>query len=154
MSLSVSTKTILCAIDFSESSLSALKWAFKQAQLTQAQVTILFCYRLISIGDEQESSIMKRDMEAKAFNQFQEIEKKLTDVTPVPYEFVTEIGFFSSRIEMFIRKSPVSLLVLGNSVVSNFNEYKSMSFDQFIMKTKVPVVIVPEKGNDFFRRET
>jgi nucleotide-binding universal stress UspA family protein len=146
----MSKRTILCAIDFSESSLSALRWAFKLAQLTQAQVTILFCYRLISIGDELESSIMKRDMEEKALNQFHEIEKKLTDVMPVPYEFVTEIGFFSSRIEMFIRKDSVSVLVLGNSVTSNFNEYKNMSFDQFIMKTKVPVVIVPEKGNDFF----
>ncbi len=145
----MSKKTILCAIDFSESSLSALRWAFKLAQLTQAQVTILFCYRLISIGDELESSIMKRDMEAKAVNQFHEIEKKLTDVTPVPYEFVTEIGFFSSRIEMFIRKSPVSMLVMGISVISNFNEYKNLSFDQFLLKTKIPVVVVPKEADEF-----
>jgi hypothetical protein len=146
----MSKKTILCAIDFSESSLSALRWAFKLAQLTQSQVTILFCYRLIALDDKMESSVIKRDMEAKAIAQFHEMEKKMIDVPAIPYEFVTEIGFFSSRIEMFIRKSPVSLLVLGNSVIANFNEYKNMSFDQFMIKSNISVVIVPERAIDFF----
>ncbi len=142
-------KTILCAIDFSESSLHALKWALTLAQLSQAQVVILFCYRLITEEDDGESLNMKRDMETKALEQFHEIEKKLVDVPSVPYQFVTEIGFFSSRIEMFIRKSPVSMLVMGNSVISNFNEYKNLSFDQFLLKTKIPVVIVPEGTGEF-----
>lgn len=145
----MSKRTILCAIDFSESSLSALRWAFKLAELTQAQVTILFCYRLISFGDELESSIMKRDIEAKAVEQFHDIEKKIMDFTPVPYEFITEIGFFSSRIEMYIRKSSVSMLVMGNSVIANFNEHKNLNFDQFLLKTKIPVVIVPTEINGF-----
>jgi nucleotide-binding universal stress UspA family protein len=144
----MSKKTILCAIDFSESSLYALKWAMTLAQLSQAQVVILFCYRLIAEGDDGESLDMKRDIETKALEQFHEIEKKLVDAPIVPYQFVTEIGFFSSRIEMFIRKSPVSMLVMGNSVISNFNEYKNLSFDQFLLKTKIPVVVVPAETNE------
>ncbi len=136
-------KTILCAIDFSESSLHALKWAMTLAQLSQAEVVVLFCYRLIAEDTTMELLNIKRDMEAKALQQFQEIEKELADVSAVPYQFVTEIGFFSSRIEMFISKRPVSMLVMGNSVMSNFNEYKNLSFDQFLLKTKIPVVVVP-----------
>ncbi|MFM9841192.1 MAG: universal stress protein [Cyclobacteriaceae bacterium] len=142
-------KTILCAIDFSESSLSALKWAMSAAQLYQAQVTILFCYRLIATNDEGELQNMKRDMEAKALEQFHEIEKKLGDTLTVSYQFVTEVGFFPSRIEMFIRKSTVNLLVMGNSVVENFNEYKNVSFDQFLLKSKIPVVVVPVETKEF-----
>ncbi|MBY0433188.1 MAG: universal stress protein, partial [Cyclobacteriaceae bacterium] len=139
-------KTVLCAIDFSESSLKAIKWALTLAKLNQEQVAILFCYRLIAEVGEGESLKVKRDIETKAFEQFQEIEKKLVGVSSVPYQFLTEIGFFSSRIEMFIRRSPVSALVLGNSVVSNFNEYKNLSLDQFLQKTKIPIVIVPGGG--------
>jgi nucleotide-binding universal stress UspA family protein len=140
-------KTILCAIDFSESSLQALRWSMREAQLHKAQVTFLYCYRLIADGDEGESLNMKREMETKAIDQFHKIESELIDKPTVPYQFVTEIGFFPSRIEMFVRKSPVSLLVMGNSIIENFNEYKNLSFDQFLHTTKVPVVIAPEPGS-------
>lgn len=115
------------------------------ARFYQAQVTILFCYRLIAANDEGDLQNMKRDIETKALKQFHEIEKKLGDTPTVSYQFVTEVGFFPFRIEMFIRKSTVNLLVMGNSVIENFNEYKSVSFDQFLLKTKIPVVVVPEE---------
>lgn len=141
-------KTILCAIDFSESSLQALRWTMKLAQLTQAQVTVLFCYRLIAAVDDAETLYLKKNMENDALKKFKEIEKKLVNGKPVSYQFVTEVGFFPFRIEMFIRKSPVNLLVLGNSIIENFNEYKNLSFEQFLKSSKIPVVIVPEGVKD------
>ena len=142
-------KTILCAIDFSESSIQALKWTLTMAQLTQAKVTVLFCYRLIAAVDEGETQNLKKNMEDEALKKFTEIEKKIINGHAVSYRFVTEVGFFSFRIEMFIRKSPVGLLVMGTSIVQNFDEYKSLSFEQFLKNSKVPVVIVPEEGKDF-----
>lgn len=141
-------KMILCAIDFSESSFRALKWTLKQAQLTQSRVTVLFCYRLIAAGEDEETLDLKRNIEHEALEKFNEIEKRLINGQAVPYQFVTEVGFFPFRIETFIRKSPVGLLVMGNSIVQNFNEYKNLSFDQFLKNSKVPVVIVPEGGKD------
>ena len=141
-------KTILCAIDFSESSLQALKWTLKLAQLTHAQITVLFCYRLIASGDDKETLDLKRNMENEALKKFNEIEKRVIKDQTISYKFVTEVGFFSYRIEMFIRKSPVALLVLGNSIIQNFNEYKNLSFDQFIRTSKIPVVIVPNADNN------
>lgn len=137
-------KTILCAVDFSEPSIQAMKLAMAEAQLHKTQVIFLFCYRLIATGDEGESLNMKRDMEARALTQFHEIEMEFINKATVPYQFITEVGFFPSRIEMFIRKSPVSLLVIGSSIIENFNEYKNLSFDQFLRTSKVPVVVVPE----------
>ena len=136
--------TILCAIDFSESSLQALKWTLKMARLTRATVTVLFCYRLIAIGDDEETLDLKKNMENEALKKFNEIEKKLMKGQAVSYQFVTEVGFFPFRIEMFIRKSPVGLLVMGNSIIQNFDEYKNLSFEQFLKNSNVPVVIVPE----------
>lgn len=141
-------KTILCAIDFSESSVQAFKWTMKMAHLTQAQVTVLFCYRLITAEDDAETLYLKKKIENDALKKFNEIEKKIVNGQAVPYQFITEVGFFPFRIEMFIRKSPVNLLVLGNSIVENFNEYKNLSFEQFLKNSSVPVVIVPEESKD------
>ncbi len=146
-------KTILCAIDFSESSLQALKWTMIMAPLYKAKVTFLFCYRLIG-DDAGESLTMKRDIETKALNQFHEIEKKYVKETSVPYQFVVEVGFFSSRIEQFIRKNPVTLLVIGNSMIENFNEYRNLSFDQFITTVNVAVIIAPKTIDDFIEVES
>ena len=136
-------KTILCAIDFSESSLQALKWTFSLAQLIQAKVTILFCYRLIGAKDNEGTLDLKSNMENIALKKFSEIEKKLSPVPSVPYQFIMEVGFFSFRIEMFMRKSPMSLLVMGDSIVQNFNEYKNLSFEQFLKNSMVPVLLIP-----------
>ena len=141
-------KTILCAIDFSESSLQALKWTMRMAQLAQAQVTVLFCYRLIAAEDDPETLYLKKKIENDALKKFNDLEKKLGNGQAVPYQFITEVGFFPFRIEVFIRKSPVNLLVLGNSIVENFDEYKNLSFEQFLKDCSVPVVIVPQELKD------
>jgi nucleotide-binding universal stress UspA family protein len=143
-------ETILCAIDFSKSSRQALQWAMSQARLTQTQVSILFCYRLLASDGEEEFLTMKRAMETKALEQFHEIEKEFPKINK-NYQFIIEVGFFPSRIEMFMRKSPVTLLVMGNSVIENFNEYKSFSFEQFLLRAKVPVVVVP--GDEDLQRK-
>ena len=137
-------KNILCAIDFSESSLQALQWTMGMAQLTKSQVTVLFCYRLISQQGDEEIAYLKRKTEADALKRFKALEKESTGWKPVPYEFVTEVGFFPSRIELALRKNPANLLVLGNSIIADFNEYKNLTFEQFLMTAKVPVVVVPE----------
>ncbi|SRR5258708_16022427 len=144
----MNNKTILCAIDFSESSLLALKWTMKMARLIQTKVTVLFCYRLIAAGDHGQTLDLKRNMEHDALKKFHEIEKKLINGKAVPYQFVTEVGFFPFRIETFIDKSPVGLLVMGNSIIQNFDEYKNLSFEQFLKNIKVPVIVVPEGSKD------
>lgn len=137
-------KTILCAIDFSEASLPTLKWALRLAQLMQAHVTVMFCYRLITSGDDEETSDLKRRMESEAVKKFNEIEKKLMKSSIAAYQFVTEVGFFSYRIETFIRNNQVNLLVMENSIIQNFDEYKNLSFEVFLKNSKVPVLIVPQ----------
>ncbi len=137
-------ETILCAVDFSETSIQAIRWAITEAQSRKTHVTFLFCYRLIAAGDEVESLSMKKDMESRALAQFREIERKFINSSKVPYQFIMEVGFFPSRIEMFIRKSTVSLLIIGSSIIENFNEYKNLTFDQFLLTSKIPVVVVPD----------
>ncbi len=137
-------KDILCTVDFSDSSIDALKWAFDYAKRTQAKVTVMYCYRLIALMDDEETSGLKRNKEEEATKMFKEFETKHLNGQPVTYKFITEVGFFHFRIEMFLQKNPIGLLVMGNSTVQKFDEYKAIGFDKFLMNSKVPVVIVPQ----------
>jgi len=119
------------------------------AEMYKAQVTFLYCYRLITTNDDGELLNIKRDMEASASSKFHEIESKFKMPATVTYQFISEVGFFSSRIEQFIRKTPVELVVIGNSVVDNFNEFRDQSFDQFLSTMQVPIVIAPKGMGDF-----
>ena len=139
----MNNKTILCAIDFSESSLSAIHWTLETAQLTGAKVTVLFCYRLIPTADHKESLELKRNSEEAAKMKFNEIEKSLVHGRPLSCQFICQIGFFPFLIDMQLRNAAIGLLVMGKSIVQSFTDYKSLSFEQFLKDTKVPVVVVP-----------
>jgi len=111
------------------------------AKTYHAKVTFLYCYRLITTGSSSESLQMKKDKETSALAQFREIEKNIIVTDAVPYQFVAEVGFVASRIEHFIRKNPIELLVIGNSLIENLTEDKSLSFEDFLNTLKVPVII-------------
>ena len=136
-------KTILCAIDFSESSADAMHWAIQMAQLTDEQVVFLFCYRLIGAGNEDGTLDLKRNIENDAVRKYNEMQKILVRDQDVSCKFISEVGFFPFRIENFIRNGAVNMLVLGNSIIDNFDEYKNLNFDMFLKSTKIPVVVVP-----------
>ncbi len=135
--------SILCVIDFSESSEKALRWTIKLAEANNARVTVLFCYRLITSAGDHETLHLKRDIEEEASKKFDALQKNLIKNQPFTCDFITEIGFYPFRIEMFLKKQPVGLIVMGNSILENFNDYKRMNFEQFLKNIKIPVVVVP-----------
>lgn len=141
-------KLFLCATDLSDTSFNALDWTFELASKFDAQVAILFCYRLIpDAGDNTSTLDLKRGMEKEARARFELFQKKHALKHLVPIQFYSEVGFFTTRIESFMRKTEVNLLVLGNEVIHNFNEFRSLTFDQFVSNCKVPVIVIPEGLN-------
>jgi len=136
-------KDILCVVDFSESSVDALKWAFDLAARIKATVNILFCYRLVAAMHDEETLSRKRRIENEAKLKFKAFQDKHLARQPVSHRFISEAGFPHFRIEMFLDKNPVGLLVLGSSVVQHFDEYKVRGFEAFLLKATIPVVVVP-----------
>ncbi|MBL7856787.1 MAG: universal stress protein [Cyclobacteriaceae bacterium] len=135
--------TILCAIDFSDASMNALKRAIQLAVCTNAHLSVLFSYRLIHTGQQDSVMVFKKKMEDEAIEKFKEIEKKLINGQDVSRGFITEIGFMSDNIERFVRKNPISMLVLSRSMCSNLNDHKGISLEEFIGSINVPLLIVP-----------
>src|SRR5690349_24868951 len=61
-------KSFLCALDFTDASDHVLKVASELALQCQAQLTILFPYRLIQAAACEEASVLKGKIEANARN--------------------------------------------------------------------------------------
>ena len=137
----------MCAIDFSPSSLNALHWALREGKLINAHVTILFCYRLIP-GHSSLLPDIKRSIEQEANQRFQKIETDLIKADSPAYEFITEVGFYSARIASVVESLSVCMVVMGNTIVDSFNDDHYPAFEEFLLKSIVPVIVVPAGYQD------
>jgi nucleotide-binding universal stress UspA family protein len=134
---------ILCAIDFSESSVAALQWANKIAKGSNASLAILYCYRLLQSGKLNDIVSFRKKTEEESRKKFMDMEKVIFS-GDVPTSFIPEIGFFSDNIENFIRKNPMTLVVLGESMANSIYDHKGQSLLHFLKTLRVPLLIVPD----------
>jgi nucleotide-binding universal stress UspA family protein len=136
--------TILCAIDFSESSIQAFQYAVRLASTANAKLTILFSYRLIQTGQPEGVLGFKKKMETEAQEKYQEMEKKVINGQDLSRVFITEIGFMADNLESYIRKNPIAMLVLCHSMYLSLNDHKGPTFEKFLNSVNVPLLIVPD----------
>jgi nucleotide-binding universal stress UspA family protein len=133
---------ILCAIDFSESSAPALQWAGKLAKASGANLAVLYSYRLLQTGKLNDIVSFRRKTEEDSRKKFVQMEKAVLN-GEVPSTFITEIGFYSDNIENFIRKNPMTLVVLSEVMANLIYDHKGQSLIHFLKALRVPLLIVP-----------
>lgn len=130
--------SILCTIDFSESSKDVLKYAVALSRERNNHLTVLFTYRLMNSHNGEALDIRKK-IEENARQSFSILEKEVLADCGVSYDFKIEVGFVSNRVREYTKKNPVSFLVMGKKMNSGSKE----SFDELAENLQVPLVIVP-----------
>ena len=65
--------SILCAIDFSDSSLQALQWAIPEAQKHNYHISVLYPYRLDQIRKKEDVLQSKKAMDVEAVEKFEPV---------------------------------------------------------------------------------
>ena len=128
---------ILCTTDFSVSSQEALRWSIDLAKQLGAHITVLYTYRLFKGDGEVVSS--KRIIEEEALRNFGRLEKELLAGSGLDYDFKSEVGFVSDRVEMHAKKRNVSFLVMGK----NMPDLNREGFEELMSQLRFPLVIVP-----------
>ena len=131
-------KSILCAIDFSESSLNALKWAAELSARFNCHLTVLYSYRLLQTSKEDVVELKKKNVEL-ATRKFEALENDYLNGKVTSFEFSPEVGFLTDRIEDHLRKNSVLMLVVGK----NMNSTSQENLDDLINHVKVPVMVIP-----------
>jgi K+-sensing histidine kinase KdpD len=130
--------SILCTIDFSDSSREVLKYAVNLSKQRKNHITVLYTYRLLSSLDGEVVE-MRKKIEEKAKQNFSILEKEILTDSGVSYDFKIEVGFVSNRVREYAKKNGVSFLVMGKKMNSGSKE----SFDELAENLQVPLVIVP-----------
>ena len=131
-------KGILCTIDFSDGSTAALKWAIKFSGELGCNLTILFAYRL-SKNVSEEVVAWKKKMESDAKEKFTVLESKYLSGTHLTYEFRTEVGFVSDRIEEYSKKNSFSFLVMDRDMCTKSKD----TLEDLMEHLNVPLIIIP-----------
>lgn len=129
---------ILCLVDFSESSNRALQWAVQMAHVLQAHITVLHVFRLLQ-SKNGEALMLKKAKEADAISHFIELERSLLRDKDISYDFKTEVGFITDRIDDHTRNNLIRFVVTDKSMTERNKE----SFDELIKKIQIPMVIIP-----------
>jgi nucleotide-binding universal stress UspA family protein len=131
-------KSILCAIDFSESSLNALKWAADLSSKFNSHLTVLYPYRLLQTSKEDVLELKKKNIEL-ATRKFASLENDYLNGKVMSFEFSPEVGFLTDRIEDHLRKNHILMMVIGK----NMNSSSQENLDELINHVGVPVVVIP-----------
>lgn len=138
-------KSILCAIDLTESSQSVVEFAAKMATELNEHLTIIFSYRLNQQYREGDVLLNKKEVEEKAAQEFKGFEEKFLRNSLVSYEFRSEVGFLSDRLESYNRKNDVDLLIIGQRLAQLSADYKKTGIEDFLDKLQIPVLVVPDR---------
>lgn len=132
------TNTILCAIDFSESSLDALKWAADLASNFKCHLTVLYPYRLVQTSKEDVMEMKQKNM-TLASEKFDVLKNDYLNEKVISFDFSAEVGFLADRIDDYLRKKSILMVVISKKMGS-FGEER---LDDLIAQVKVPLMIIP-----------
>ncbi len=131
--------SILCVIDFSDSSLEALQWAIPEAQEHALHISVLYPYRLDQVKRRGDVFQSKKEMDMDAVEKFERLVAGMMRDSHVSFNFQSEVGFLRDRIREHASKNAVVMLVMGKNLAGE------ESFKELIEEVEVPVVIVPSK---------
>lgn len=137
-SMNVVQKKVLCAIDFSNPSHQALKWAVDFSRSIGCNLAVLYSYRLTRRVNE-DILALKKKIELEALDHFTQFEAEYLANVSLTYEFKVEIGFIADRVEDFASKNEISFIVMDKTVYTRTRD----TFDELLELAHVPVIIVP-----------
>lgn len=138
-------KQILCVTDLSESSEKVLEVAAGMANACHAHLVVLFPYRLINYGYDQDMATLKTKLETDARLKFLSIKKNLSIMDIVSSEFQPEIGFLSDRINAHVKNAKADMIIIGQRQSVTTNDIKGFDLQNLISHSKLPFMIVPEE---------
>jgi hypothetical protein len=131
-------RSILCTIDFSQSSRQVVRWSVTLARELQAHLTLLYTYRLVHVKG-QNALQLKKKMEDDALQNFGSLEKEMLTGTGISYDFKSEVGFIADRVEDHVKKNAIDFLVMNK----NISEESKEAFEELVEHLQIPMIIVP-----------
>jgi len=136
-----SQSTILCIVDFTDQAKHALQAAIDIATSSKSRLTILYPYRLNQPRHVTDLSQWRKSIDTDATNNFSRMSEGLLKDADIRWEFKPEVGFLDDRVEAFMQKNEVDLVVMSNTLAFNNRE----TFFDMLDSINCTLLIVPKK---------
>ena len=133
----------MCVIDLTETSGKVLEVGARIANACKAHLIVLFPYRLIDYGYRGDMGSLKGKLEAEAREKFHDLQKLLGGMETLSREFHPEIGFIADRINSYVKKNKIEMVIVGQEQTINTKDVKEFNIQHLIADSKIPFVIVP-----------
>ncbi len=149
-------KTIVAALDFSEVSENALRYAAGLAQFARARLILFHAYHIYVPTSSSDApmitTITPESLEEDNMNALRSMEHKMKGMQEdIDTELVLRTGFFMDEILEFLDEREVDLVIMGVTGAGKTGGSLFGSNAALLMrKTKVPVLVVPREAK--FRR--
>ena len=140
--------SILCIIDFSESSKEVLKWAICISEKLNVHLTILHPYRLNQLDKKEDMVGVKKKLELDAAKNFEQLSRGIFKNTKEPVDFRAEVGFIQDRVQDYARRNNILFFVIGFNLVDGNTEM----LKEIVNETEVPLVVIPQTKSNLFIR--
>ena len=139
-------KKIIAAVDFSEPSVNAAKYAIQLASdLTDSTVTLYYVYETIVAGSDGTPLLIDPDARKNmAIAALSNLKRELGSIAGVPVDFVAEEGSLTPTLEKYINHNHADLIVMGITGSSKLEQLIIGSNTlNVISKDICPVFIIP-----------
>lgn len=139
-------KKIIAAVDFSEPSVNAAKYAIQLASdITDSTVTLYYVYETIVAGSDGTPLLIDPDARKNmAIAALSNLKRELGSIAGVPIDVVAEEGSLASTLEKYVKHNHADLIVMGITGSSKLEQLIIGSNTlNVISKDICPVFIIP-----------
>lgn len=125
---------ILLPIDFSDGSIQALFSVIELAKQHNAELIILYAYRLIKKKDNNKDvGELKASLELEANRKFNKIKETILTPANIKASFLCEIGFLYDRLTTTVKNEKIDCLVVSSTIEKTLK--KDIKNAKHILKT-------------------
>jgi nucleotide-binding universal stress UspA family protein len=139
-------KKIIAAVDFSEPSVNAAKYAIQLASdITDSSVTLYYVYETIVAGSDGTPLLIDPDARKNmAVVALSNLKSELSSIAAVPIDVVAEEGSLAPTMEKYVKRHHADLIVMGITGSSKLEQLIIGSNTlNVISKDICPVFIIP-----------
>ncbi|TRX52677.1 universal stress protein [Fulvivirga sp. M361] len=133
---------ILYPTDFSDNSIESMNYAMKVCKTHDAELFILYSYRLNNNGNSDGIS-HRNNLAHIGREEFEKVNKELLSTSGVKYSFSSEIGFIVDRILANTLDSKVDLIVLCDNMLRKIEQKPEKGKEKLLKRINCPVMFVP-----------
>jgi nucleotide-binding universal stress UspA family protein len=143
--------TIICPIDFSDTSVNAMKYAFQLAQKQDATVVVLHTLHVPAVDMYSSANVLTDVMEIQKEGAVDKLNVLLekVGVSDVPYSLHVEFGLAVDVILQHVEEKGASSIVMGTRGHTDaVNRFLGSVSYHTVMRSDVPVLVIPS-GQSF-----